>query len=76
MDIQEIKQDACQAAAQWQDALAAAARIDAGDLAAGLGRWWLERAGGEIVLSPVAARFLGTPPRPTRAERLDRKSVV
>lgn len=71
MDIQEIKQDACRAAAQWQDALAAAARIDAGDLAAGLGRWWLERAGGEIVLSPLAARFLGTPARPARAGRLE-----
>lgn len=71
MDIQEIKQDAFQAAAQWREALAAAARDDAGDRAAGLGRWWLERAGGEIALSPVAARFLGTPPRPSRAERLD-----
>jgi len=71
MDIQDIKQDAFQAAAQWRDALAAAARDDAGDRAAGLGRWWLERAGGEIALSPVAARFLGVAPRPSRAERLD-----
>jgi diguanylate cyclase (GGDEF)-like protein len=34
-------------------------RDDPGDELAGLGRWWLDRQAGRIVLSGVAARFLG-----------------
>lgn len=33
---------------------------DPGDLVAGLGRWWFDRAGGGIALSAVAASFFGT----------------
>jgi len=62
MHKQYIKTGAALASAQWHAALAQARRDDAGDRAAGLGRWWLARADGAIVLSPVAARFLGMAP--------------
>ena len=42
----------------WNAALAAAARSDAGDEIAGLGRWWLDTGDGRVALSPVAARLL------------------
>jgi hypothetical protein len=47
------------ACAGWNAATAEAARDDPADRAAGLGRWWLARPGGCIVLSGVAAGLLG-----------------
>jgi diguanylate cyclase (GGDEF)-like protein len=61
MQTQNIKQGAAMASVQWQAARAEARRDDAGDRAAGLGRWWLARGGTDIALSPQAARFLGIP---------------
>jgi diguanylate cyclase (GGDEF)-like protein len=54
---------------------------DAGDRLAGLGRWWLDRANGGIVLSTVAASFFGTGRHPdpgtclARIEPDDRAAV-
>ena len=51
---------------------------DAGDRLAGLGRWWLDRAGGGITLSAVAASFFGTGRHPdclARIEPDDRAAV-
>jgi len=45
---------------------------DAGDRLAGLGRWWLDRAGGGITLSAVAASFFGTGRHPDRGACLAR----
>jgi diguanylate cyclase (GGDEF)-like protein len=64
MNIQHIHVNTS-AAGPWRRALAAAAQFDAGDEAAGLGRWWLDRAGGRIALSAIAARFFGTERQPT-----------
>ncbi len=55
-----FEMDSLPASVSWDAALAAARRDDDGDRAAGLGRWWLERAGGALALSQVAMRFLGT----------------
>jgi hypothetical protein len=70
MDIRKIEIDAALASAQWNYAKAEAARDDAADRVAGLGRWWLNRAGGHIVLSPVAASFLGVERQPVFGSRL------
>jgi diguanylate cyclase (GGDEF)-like protein len=63
MDIQKIETGAAMASAQWNYAKAEAGRDDAADRVAGLGRWWLERAGGRLLLSNVAAGFLGVGPQ-------------
>jgi diguanylate cyclase (GGDEF)-like protein len=72
MDIQNIKITSLPARARWRRALAAAERFDTGDHAAGLGRWWLDRAGGRVALSAVAARFFGTDRHPSPAACLAR----
>ena len=69
MHIQNFHMDAALASAQWHAAQAEARRDDAGDRIAGLGRWWLACASGDIALSPQAARFLGIAP-PLHAFRL------
>jgi diguanylate cyclase (GGDEF)-like protein len=57
------------------------ADADAGDRLADLGRWWLDRAGGAITLSAVAASFFGTGRHPdpgtclARIEPEDRAAV-
>jgi len=65
MHTQKINQGPAMASVQWQRVQAEARRDDAGDRAAGLGRWWLARAGADadagagIALSPQALRLLG-----------------
>lgn len=71
MDIDNSRPDGALASAQWHEVQADARRDDAGDRVAGLGRWWLTRAAGELVLSAVAAQFLGVERQPARASRLD-----
>jgi diguanylate cyclase (GGDEF)-like protein len=44
---------------------------DAGDRLAGLGRWWLDRTGGTITLSAVAASFFGTGRHPDCLARIE-----
>lgn len=67
MDIQKTEIDAFLASAEWNEARNEARRSDAGDRAAGLGRWWYQGASGQLVLSAVAAGFLGVGPEPVLA---------
>jgi diguanylate cyclase (GGDEF)-like protein len=59
MDQPKFDMRAMPLVAQWNNALLEAVRGDAADELAGLGRWWLDREGGRIALSTVAARLLG-----------------
>jgi diguanylate cyclase (GGDEF)-like protein len=72
MHIQKIEGAAALLSAQWNYAKAEACRTDPADQVAGLGRWWLERTSGEIVLSAVAAGFLGVEQEPVHDTYLDR----
>lgn len=71
MDIQKTEIDAFLASAEWNDAKTEARRADAGDQAAGLGRWWYQRSSGQLVLSAVAAGFLGVVREPMLATCLE-----
>ncbi len=67
--------DTRQQAGRWPAWRLQAATGDAVDEAAGLGRWWVERASARLALSPVAQRILGVRADATLAELTARVAV-
>ena len=61
-EVAPVKDALSIASVEWRRTLAQARRPDQAEELAGFGRWWLAHASQQLVLSPVAAGYLGVMP--------------